>query len=53
MKFGKLLDQAARPDWAVNYVNYKVLDLTRYWDRFSLTEQMSFAFMTALETPES
>jgi hypothetical protein len=24
MKFGKLLDQAARPDWAINYVNYKV-----------------------------
>jgi hypothetical protein len=25
MKFGKLLEQSARPDWAVNYVNYKVV----------------------------
>ncbi len=24
MKFGKLLEQSARPEWAVNYVNYKV-----------------------------
>ena len=25
MKFGELLEQAARSDWAANYVNYKVV----------------------------
>jgi len=24
MKFGELLEQAARSDWAANYVNYQV-----------------------------
>lgn len=28
MKFGELLEQAARSDWAANYVNYKVLSVS-------------------------